>query len=77
MDGAGFRPLADYIHNLGLKFGIHIMRGIPRYAAHNNMKIKGTVRDLWNHMVLPSIDKIVQACVPAHSAVLYKLRKTI
>lgn len=41
-DGAGFKPLADYIHNLGLKFGIHIMRGIPRYAAHNHMKIKGT-----------------------------------
>ncbi len=40
--GAGFKPLADYIHSLGLKFGIHIMRGIPRYAAHNHMKIKGT-----------------------------------
>jgi len=41
-NGAGFKPLADYIHSLGLKFGIHIMRGIPRYAAHNHMKIKGT-----------------------------------
>jgi len=27
---AGFKPLADYIHSLGLKFGIHIMRGMPR-----------------------------------------------
>ena len=33
-DGKGFKPLADYIHGLGLKFGIHIMRGIPRDAAH-------------------------------------------
>jgi alpha-galactosidase len=41
-DGAGFKPLADFIHSLGLKFGIHIMRGIPRYAAHTHMKIKGT-----------------------------------
>ncbi|WP_234123500.1 glycoside hydrolase family 27 protein [Clostridium hydrogenum] len=41
-NGAGFRPLADYIHSLGLKFGIHIMRGIPRYAAHLHLKIKGT-----------------------------------
>ena len=41
-NGAGFRPLADYIHSLGLKFGIHIMRGIPRYAAHTGGKIKGT-----------------------------------
>ncbi|AGF57859.1 hypothetical protein B0P06_003833 [Clostridium saccharoperbutylacetonicum] len=41
-NGAGFKPLADYIHDLGLKFGIHIMRGIPRYAAHMPLKIKGT-----------------------------------
>ncbi|HKM05321.1 MAG TPA: glycoside hydrolase family 27 protein [Lachnospiraceae bacterium] len=40
--GQGFKPLADYIHNLGLKFGIHIMRGIPRIAAHNHTKILGT-----------------------------------
>ena len=41
-DGKGFAPLADYIHSLGLKFGIHIMRGIPRQAVHQNVKIKGT-----------------------------------
>lgn len=41
-DGAGFKPLADYVHSLGLKFGIHIMRGIPREAVHRNLKIKGT-----------------------------------
>lgn len=40
--GKGFRPLADYIHSLGLKFGIHIMRGIPRQAVHAASKIKGT-----------------------------------
>ena len=39
--GKGFAPLAEYIHSLGLKFGIHIMRGIPRTAAHEHMKIKG------------------------------------
>lgn len=39
--GAGFRPLADYVHSLGLKFGIHIMRGIPRMAAHNHLPVKG------------------------------------
>ena len=41
-DGQGFRPLADYIHSLGLKFGIHIMRGIPRLAAHSHGKLLGT-----------------------------------
>lgn len=40
--GKGFKPLADYVHSLGLKFGIHIMRGIPRIAAHNKMMISGT-----------------------------------
>lgn len=40
--GKGFKPLADYIHSLGLKFGIHIMRGIPRQAVHLNSKLKGT-----------------------------------
>lgn len=40
--GKGFAPLAEYVHSLGLKFGIHIMRGIPRQAVHNNTKIKGT-----------------------------------
>ncbi len=41
-DGKGFKPLADYVHSLGLKFGIHIMRGIPRLAAYKRTKIKGT-----------------------------------
>ncbi|MFT3952419.1 MAG: glycoside hydrolase family 27 protein [Oscillospiraceae bacterium] len=41
-DGAGFAPLADYVHGLGLKFGIHIMRGIPRQACHRNTAILGT-----------------------------------
>ena len=40
--GKGFGPLAEYIHSLGLKFGIHIMRGIPRIAAHLHTPVKGT-----------------------------------
>lgn len=40
--GAGFKPLADYVHRLGLKFGIHIMRGIPRPAVHANLPILNT-----------------------------------
>ena len=41
-NGAGFKPLADYVHGLGLKFGIHIMRGIPRMAAHRHLPIAGS-----------------------------------
>ena len=40
--GAGFKPLADYVHRLGLEFGIHIMRGIPRQAVAANTPILGT-----------------------------------
>ena len=40
--GQGFKPLADYIHSLGLKFGIHIMRGIPRLAAQEHRKVLGS-----------------------------------
>jgi alpha-galactosidase len=40
--GAGFKPLADYVHSLGLKFGIHILRGIPKEAVFKNMPIAGT-----------------------------------
>ncbi|MBN2180286.1 MAG: glycoside hydrolase family 27 protein [Sedimentisphaerales bacterium] len=35
----GFKPLADYIHGKGLKFGIHIMRGIPVLAVKVNSRI--------------------------------------
>lgn len=40
--GAGFRPLADRLHAMGLKFGIHIMRGVPRMAAHRHLPIEGS-----------------------------------
>lgn len=40
--GQGFKPLADYVHAKGMKFGIHIMRGIPREAYYDNLPIKGT-----------------------------------
>lgn len=38
----GFAPLAAYVHSLGLKFGIHIMRGLPRMAAHLHLPIFGS-----------------------------------
>ncbi|MEW2432337.1 RICIN domain-containing protein [Micromonospora sp. NPDC047644] len=38
----GFKPLADYVHSKGLKFGVHLMRGIPRQAVADNVPILGT-----------------------------------
>ncbi|MGJ1317846.1 glycoside hydrolase family 27 protein [Sphingobacterium spiritivorum] len=40
-DGTGFKKLADYIHRKGLKFGIHIMRGIPKEAVERKLPILG------------------------------------
>jgi alpha-galactosidase len=39
--GAGFKPLADWVHAQGLKFGIHIVRGIPREVVKENLPIAG------------------------------------
>ncbi|MBP3541142.1 MAG: glycoside hydrolase family 27 protein [Clostridia bacterium] len=41
-NGVGFRSIADRIHEMGLKFGIHIMRGIPRQAVHARLPVLGT-----------------------------------
>ena len=41
-NGKGFKPLADYIHSKGLKFGIHIMRGVPVLAVKNNLPVLNT-----------------------------------
>lgn len=40
--GKGFKPLADYVHSMGLKFGLHLLRGIPWMASDQNLKIKST-----------------------------------
>lgn len=40
--GKGFKPIADEIHSMGLKYGIHIMRGVPRQAVHRGT---GTVTE--------------------------------
>ena len=39
--GKGFKPLGDYVHSLGLKFGIHVMRGIPRQAVWAKTPVMG------------------------------------
>jgi alpha-galactosidase len=50
-NGAGFKPIADYIHGKGLKFGFHIMRGIPKEAVKRNTPIlrsKMKAADIYN-----------------------------
>jgi hypothetical protein len=38
----GFKAIADKVHAMGLKFGIHIMRGIPRKAVDADLPIEGS-----------------------------------
>ncbi|HBF33050.1 TPA: alpha-galactosidase [Candidatus Sumerlaeota bacterium] len=41
-DDKGFKPLAKYVHDKGMKFGVHLMRGIPRQAVTSNTLVLGT-----------------------------------
>jgi hypothetical protein len=38
-ESTSFKPLADFVHAQGLKFGIHIVRGIPRASVEQNLPI--------------------------------------
>ena len=51
IDGNGFVPLSNYVHSLGLKFGVHMMRGIPKFAYERDTPVLGTnytARDIAN-----------------------------
>lgn len=41
-DGKGFAPLAEKVHGMGMRFGIHVMRGIARRAVELNLPVFGT-----------------------------------
>ncbi len=63
--GKGFKPIADYCHSLGLKFGIHIMRGVPRSAVHQNLPVKGSefgCRDIAHHFSVCSWNTDMYGC---------------
>jgi len=38
----GLKPIIDRAHKLGVKFGVHMMRGVSRKAVKLNLPIKGT-----------------------------------
>jgi alpha-galactosidase len=40
--GAAFGPLGDYIHSLGLKFGIHVLQGIPKDEVAAKLPVEGS-----------------------------------
>ena len=46
----GFKALAKKIHDMGLKFGIHIMRGVPKSVVGSNYKLKGSESTAWSQV---------------------------
>lgn len=44
----GFKAIADAIHKMGLKFGIHIMRGVPKSVVGSSYKLKGSESTPWS-----------------------------
>ena len=42
LDNHGLKPLADRVHSMGLKFGVHMMRGIPRQAVQAHTPMEGS-----------------------------------
>ena len=42
VNGKGFKEIADYAHSLGLKFGLHLMRGMNEWMLGRGAHIKGT-----------------------------------
>ncbi len=46
----GFKPLADKLHEMGLKLGIHIMRGVPKSVVNGGFKLKGNSNVAWSNV---------------------------
>ena len=42
IEDSGFAALGDWVHAQGLKFGIHIVRGIPRASVDRNLPVAGS-----------------------------------
>ncbi|MBP5388447.1 MAG: glycoside hydrolase family 27 protein, partial [Prevotella sp.] len=46
----GFKAIADSLHKMGLKLGIHIMRGVPSSVIGGNYRLKGSESTPWNQV---------------------------
>ena len=46
----GFKPLADKLHAMGLKLGIHLMRGVPKSVVGSSYKLKGSAQTAWSQV---------------------------
>lgn len=60
-DTNGIKVVADYVHSLGLKFGIYVTPGISRQAVSKNTSIKGTPYTA-DQVAEPSIEEANYNC---------------
>ncbi len=49
-ENQGFKALADSLHRMGLKFGIHLMRGVPKSVVGSSYKLKGSEATPWSQV---------------------------
>ena len=49
-ENKGFKAIADSLHNMGLKFGIHLMRGVPKAVVGSSYKLKGSENTSWTQV---------------------------
>lgn len=49
-ENKGFKAIADSLHNMGLKFGIHIMRGVPKAVIGSEYQLKGSEETAWSNV---------------------------
>ncbi|KAG5522013.1 hypothetical protein RHGRI_034282 [Rhododendron griersonianum] len=60
--GKGFSTLAKKVHSLGLKFGIHVMRGISTQAVNANTPILDTTKEAGRHWHAKDVGVKERAC---------------
>ena len=46
----GFKPLAEKLHQMGLKLGIHLMRGVPKAVVGSSYRLKGSEQTPWTQV---------------------------
>ena len=46
----GFKAIADKLHQMGLKLGIHLMRGVPKAVVGSSYKLKGDETAKWSQV---------------------------
>ncbi len=67
--GKGFTEVANKVHSMGLKFGIHVMRGISTQAVNANTPILDTTTVLlFIHTITRTFEIIIESKVLEHAS---------